>query len=200
MQKECKAVILSGGKSRRIGKNKSFLSIGNTILLDLVINKLNRVFDDIYIITDKPSKYQALGPECLVDIFPEKGPLGGIYSALELIDTSYVFVFACDMPFLNTSLIKSMIGRIDKRYDAIVPLNRGYAEPLHAIYSQSSKETILNYVVQNQLSVHSLFNKISTLFIREEETEAFGNNMFFNINVMEDYKKALDIVGYGAKN
>lgn len=200
LKSEIAAVVLSGGKSTRIGKNKSFLNIGSSFFLDVIIKKLKRVFDEIYVVTDKPSTYQKIGINCLLDIFPERGPLGGIYTALELIDVNYIFVFACDMPFLSTQLINSMIEKIDKRYDAIVPLYKRHAEPLHSIYAQSSKDTIRGYVIQNRLSVHSLFSKFSTLYVKEKDIKPFGSNMFFNVNTMDDYKKALQIVGYGVKN
>ncbi len=166
-----------------------------------VAKKLKRIFNDIYVVTDKPFLYQKTGINCLSDIFTERGPLGGIYTALELIDLNYIFVFACDMPFLSTQLINYMIEKIDKRYDAIVPLYKRQIEPLHAIYAQSSKDTIRDYIIQNRLSVHSLFSKFSTLYVKEKDIKAFGSNMFFNVNTTDDYKEALAInKGDGAKN
>jgi len=184
-----------------MGKNKSFLNIGSSFLLDVIIKKLKRIFNDIYVVTDKPFLYQKTGINCLSDIFTERGPLGGIYTALELINLNYIFVFACDMPFLSTQLINYMIEKIDKRYDAIVPLYKRQIEPLHAIYAQSSKDTIRDYIIQNRLSVHSLFSKFSTLYVKEKDIKAFGSNMFFNVNTTDDYKEALAInKGDGAKN
>ncbi|TES92661.1 MAG: molybdenum cofactor guanylyltransferase [Candidatus Cloacimonadota bacterium] len=200
MRSTVKAVVLSGGKSKRMGRDKSFLNIGDVFLLDIIVKKLKLVFDDIYVVINSSSKFQNLSANLLTDIFSEKGPLGGIYTALELIDANYIFVFACDMPFLNTGLIEYMVGKIDKQYNAIVPLINRRAEPLHAIYSQGSKDTVKDSVVQNRLSVHSLFNKFSTLYVQEEEIKEFGNNMFFNVNTLEDYKKALEIAGDAAKN
>lgn len=200
MRSDVKAVVLSGGKSERIGDNKSFLSIESSFLLDVVVRRLRLVFSDIYIVTNRPSIYEGLNAICLADIFTEKGPLGGIYTALELIDANYIFVFACDMPFLNTQLITFMMEKIDKRYDVIVPLSDKKAEPLHAIYSRSLKDKIRDSVIKNRLSVNSFLNRCSTLTVNSEEIKTFGSNVFFNINTAEDYKKALDIVEYGAKN
>lgn len=193
MKSDVWAVILTGGKSKRIGQDKSFLSIGSSYLIDSIVEKLKPIFKDIMIVGDKNEKYSRLSIQCIDDIFPGMGPLGGIYTALEVTQAEFVFVFACDMPFINTHLIKYMLGKINKNHDVIVPMLKGRCEPLHAIYSQNAKGKMLESINNKELGVHKLFNCLSVFFVMDEEIHRLGENMFFNINTEEDYNKALEM-------
>ena len=71
------------------------------------------------------------------DVLPDKGSLGGIYTALTHSSQPYTLALACDMPFVNPALLRHMIGlRQGDQFDVIVPRVDGYPEGLHAIYSQ----------------------------------------------------------------
>lgn len=191
MRKKVEAAILVGGKSKRIGTNKSFLHFKNSCMLDAVHSRLRCVFDEIFLVANASFPCNNINIRCISDVFPEKGPLGGIYTALEHANSDYVFVFACDMPFLSTQLITWMIDRVEGSYDVVAPFFRGRAEPLHALYSKSAAEKIRNAINKSELSVHVLLEKLSTQYISEEEIAPFGDNMFFNINTPGDYEKAL---------
>ena len=76
MKKFGTAIILSGGKSSRMGFDKQFLKIENRRLVDSMIQKLEKEFDEIIIVTNKPQEYLGLGHKITMDILKEKGPLG----------------------------------------------------------------------------------------------------------------------------
>ena len=108
-QQSITGVILSGGQSSRMGKNKALMSLGGRRLVDRVVDVLREVFADLLMITNTPDVYADLGLPMVGDVYPDKGSLGGIYSAIYHVSTPYCFVVACDMPFLNGALMRHMM-------------------------------------------------------------------------------------------
>ena len=105
--------ILAGGKGLRLGHNKVFESIGKRSMLQRVVDSLSFLNSDIIIVT---ATKQALSQfidypklRVVTDIYPGKGPLGGIYSGLAASDSFYNLAVACDMPFLNQALLRYMM-------------------------------------------------------------------------------------------
>lgn len=196
MGKEVKAAILVGGKSRRIGTNKSFLPFGEARLLDVVIQKVRSVIDEIYLVTSDRIPYQDFPLPLIIDRYAEKGPLGGIFTALATIDAPFVFVTAGDMPFIDPGLMLHMIDRMNHGRDAVVPAHNGKREPLFAIYGRRAKATIEKAIKEGDLSVHRVLARLSIVGIDEETVAAFSDHAFFNINTRGDYEQALRILKY----
>lgn len=105
MKKFGTAIILAGGKSSRMGFDKQFLKIDKRRLMFSIINKLNKEFDEIIIVTNKPDHYIGLSHKITRDILRDKGPLGGIHAGLMQASSKYSLVIACDMPNINLSYI-----------------------------------------------------------------------------------------------
>lgn len=122
MKDKCKVagIVLAGGRSKRMGRNKVYLSFGGKFLIEIIIDKISPLFKDIMIVVSQPELYKRLGFCVRKDIIPEKGPLGGIYTGLLYSNNRYNFVVACDMPFLNPNLIRYMIKNC-QCYDIVVP-------------------------------------------------------------------------------
>jgi molybdopterin-guanine dinucleotide biosynthesis protein A len=135
------------------------LKIGNKRIIEIVVEKLKEVFSDIIIVTNSPPDYQFLDVKLIKDLIPGKGPLGGIYTGLLLSDSEYNFVCACDMPFLSIDLLKVMISEMDGS-DLIVPVVRGFVEPLHSIYSKRCLAAIKFHLEVNDLKVKSFFPEV----------------------------------------
>ena len=102
-------VILSGGKSARMGMNKAFLEFEGKRLIDRTVTMFRDIFQEVILVTNSPLEY--LDQDCIIvsDIFKNKGALGGIYTGIFYASCDQVFVSACDMPFLNRSFIGHMI-------------------------------------------------------------------------------------------
>ncbi len=128
-------VILAGGKSRRMGSNKSFVTVGEEKLIEIVVDKVSALFaEKPLLVTNTPDEYAFLGLPTIADIISDMGPLGGIQSALRHSAGRKIFVFGCDMPFLNSELIGYM-ATLAPDYDVVMPLcDSARPEPLHAIY------------------------------------------------------------------
>src|SRR3990167_7393360 len=138
--KRITAIILAGGKSSRMGFDKAFLRIRHRPIIADILDKLKNIFDEILIVIS-PSRafgYSANSTDLRVvsDVFPEKGPLGGIYTGLLNSKTKYNFVAACDMPFLNAALIRYLVEHKGD-YDIIIPKMGKEFHPLFGIYSKN---------------------------------------------------------------
>jgi molybdopterin-guanine dinucleotide biosynthesis protein A len=131
----------------------------------------------------------------VVDLYPGKGALGGIYTGLANADNIYSLVVGGDMPFLNRDLLSYIIDNTSN-FDAVVPRVGGMLEPLHAVYSKSCLEPIRNMIEQDRLGISPLFNLVKTKYIGEEEIVKFDPCFlsFFNINTRADLEKAKQLI------
>jgi molybdopterin-guanine dinucleotide biosynthesis protein A len=196
---EASAIVLAGGKSLRFGKNKSQVKIGKRSLLEQVIACVSSVCSDIIIVGGELRIPQITGyPKLRVttDIYPDKGPLGGIYTGLKTSTNRLNLVVAGDMPFLNPDLLRHMLGLADS-FDLVVPRVGDLIEPLHAVYTRSCLSPIENMLSQNELRVRALFPLVKTRYVYAKEIEKFDRHhlSFFNVNTKADLARAEAIAG-----
>jgi molybdenum cofactor guanylyltransferase len=193
-------VILAGGKSTRIGASKPQLKIGKGHLIDRVVDTLSQFTSSILIVTteDQVSLAESAAPGArrVQDIYPGKGPLGGIYTGLMYAETSYSLVVGCDMPFLNGGLIRYLIDGASG-FAAVAPKIGWMIQPLHAIYSKSCMPSIEALLRENQLQIIKLFDLVNTRFVAEKEIDRFDPDYlsFLNINTEDDLLKAEVLIG-----
>ena len=133
-------IVLAGGLSRRLGRDKAVEPFGDEPLIARVIGRLSTLTNETVVVVNNEARGAELPlpdeARVAVDIYPESGSLGGIFSGLTAANNDWGFIVACDMPFLNTDLIAHMLT-LREDYDAVVPLLDGYPEPTHAAYSNS---------------------------------------------------------------
>jgi len=188
-------IILAGGKSTRIGAAKQQLKIGKSHLIDRVLDTLSQFTSSILIVTAEdqagPAKSAAPGARMVKDINPGKGPLGGIYTGLMHAETGYSLVVGCDMPFLNSGLIRYLIDGASG-FDAVAPKIGWMIQPLHTIYSKSCVPSIEALIRENQLQIIKLFDRVNTRYVTEKEIDRFDPDRlsFLNINTENDLLKA----------
>jgi len=189
------SIILAGGKNLRLGRNKALEAIDGKTLIERVVERLKPLSDHLIIVAS-PEQFNlplAFEAEILPDRYPHYGPLGGIYTGLLASRSLHSIVVACDMPFLNTALLRYMV-EISDGYDAVVPrLDDGMVEPLHAIYSRDCLDNMKTQLENNQLKVHSLLKKIRVRYIERAESEKLDPQLlsFFNINRQSDLDLAI---------
>lgn len=192
-------IVLVGGRAIRLGRLKSSEDLCGRTLLQRVLDHLSILGGDILIVTSKEQPEicipEGYGTRLLVDYFGGKGPLGGIYTGLKESNDTYNIVVACDMPFLNISLLKYM-SDICNGYDATTPVIEGYLEPLHSIYSVECLTKLERYFNEKKLSVHGFLPGLQVRQVTSEEIDKFDPEhlSFFNINSPEDLQKAREIV------
>lgn len=187
-------VILAGGKSTRIGKDKAFLIINGQRIIDRIIYIFRDIFDDIIIVTNNPIEYFHLDLKLATDIIPQKGALGGIYTGLFYASSQHIFVTACDMPFINKGFVEYVVSKADN-FDVVVPRSDDGLQPLHAVYSKRCQNHIEAAIQSNRLKIKDIYPKSRVKEISTEEIRYFDpqQSLFFNINYPDDLEKAKDI-------
>jgi molybdopterin-guanine dinucleotide biosynthesis protein A len=192
---EVTAIILAGGKNLRLGRDKTLEIIGGKSLIERVLERLKPLTNQIIIVTStKPFNLPfAFKIKTTMDAYPGKGPLGGIYSGLLASQSTYNIIVACDMPFLNTRLLRYML-ELSSNFDAVIPrLEESMIEPLHAVYSRSCLEKMGKKLEHNQLSVHSFLENMHVRYIERKEIRKYDPDLlsFFNINDQTDLEQAI---------
>ncbi|WP_034328563.1 molybdenum cofactor guanylyltransferase [Alkaliphilus transvaalensis] len=191
MKKQMTAVILAGGASSRMGENKALIKLGNKTMIERVVEPLRPLFEEILIVTDTPEVYSFLGKVSFTDDLFEtnyKSSLLGIYSGLKVAKYSSIFVFGCDMPFLNQALITYMQNQYQGE-DLVIPYLKPYYEPLHAIFSKSCLPLIEKALVNKTYKIVSLISQLKVRKILKGEVLKFDPLMkcFYNVNTNEEY-------------
>ena len=199
---ETSGIVLAGGKSLRLGFDKVLETVGNRSLLQLVISGVAAFSREVIIVTTSeqtiPRSIDYSRLKVVNDIYPGKGPLGGIYTGLATSTSFYNLVVASDMPFLNQALLRYMI-QLSANFDLVVPRVGKLVEPLQAVYTKSCLAPIERMIKQDKLSVSQLFPLVKTRYVEAEEIERFDPKhlSFFNVNTKADLKRARELArGY----
>ena len=183
-------IILSGGRSTRMGKNKAFLRVGGERLIDRTVRLFRAVFREVIIVTANPLDYLDQETVIVTDILPERGALGGIYTGLFYAGEEHAFVAACDMPFLNRSFLEYMASQATG-YDIVVPAPPDGLQPLHAVYSRRCLPAIRDLLDRDRLQITEFYPGHRLLKISPEILRSFDpeGRMFMNVNTPEDLLK-----------
>jgi len=191
------SIVLAGGQSLRLGRIKALEVISGKSLIERVVERVQLVSDQTLIVTSQGQVALLAGcsAEVLVDLYPDKGPLGGIYTGLLAAASLYSLVVACDMPFLNTELLRYMI-ELSQDFDVVAPrLGEGKLEPLHAIYSKACLPSMKTLLECNQLEVYRFLNSVNVRYVEQMECQRFAPQLlsFFNINSQADLEQAITL-------
>jgi molybdopterin-guanine dinucleotide biosynthesis protein A len=184
-------VVLAGGKSRRMGRDKAFLPFGQGVLIERVIAVLRRVTDEVLLITNTPEQYRRFGLPMFADVIPEAGSLGGIYTGLVYANTPYSLCLACDMPFVKPEFLRVLCDMAPEA-DVVIPRNADDFQPLCAVYSQRCRGPIKHCLDEGRLKITGFFGQVRVRVIEGEELTRHDPQdvMFFNANTPEEYEQA----------
>ena len=179
--------IQSGGKSSRMGTDKAFVLIDGRPMIEVVRAAVEGLGDETILITNKPEQYAHLGLPMFGDLYPETGPLGGIYTALHHATHPHVLTVACDMPWLNRPLLEYMIA-LRETADVVVPRWDKFPEPLHAVYSKACLEPIREKLEANMLKITAFYGRVKVRFVDRAEIEQFDpdGRSFVNVNTLDE--------------
>ena len=179
--------IQAGGKSSRMGTDKSFVPFLGRPMIEVVRERVEGLGDELIIVTNKPDAYAYLGLPMFGDDYPDTGPLGGIYTAVRHGRHEHTLVVACDMPWLNRPLLEYMIG-LRETADVVVPRWEKFPEPLHAIYRKACLEPMREKLEAGMLKITAFYGRVSLRFVEREEIARFDpeGRSFVNVNTPDD--------------
>jgi len=184
------AFVLAGGKSTRMGSEKAFVVLDGKTLLERAMHTLRTLTQDVIIIGAR-SKFSMYAP-VVEDIFPHRGPLGGIHAALTATHTHLNLVLAVDLPFVQESFLRFLL-KAAQETDAmvVVPSAAGGWQPLCAVYRKVFGKAAEEALKVGRNKIDLLFGPVPVLTIPEQEIirAGFSLDMFRNINTREDLKE-----------
>ena len=194
MRNDVTGIILAGGKSARMGKNKALLEIKGEKLVERTHNLLRTIFPRVIIITNTPEEYTFLKIPVFRDFFEYRGPLAGIHSGLIHSETELNFVISVDMPLITESII-NYIADFPTEKPITVCKADGYFQQLAGKYSKSliplAEKLLTSSNEENssqKYNVSSLLEISGAEIIEAESLDFYRKGMFYNMNRPEDYK------------
>lgn len=184
-------VILVGGKSSRMGRDKAMLPLYGTILFDKVLDTLRVGLERVILVGDHPERFEGYGLKIYPDIFPGSS-LGGLYTGLSRADTPYIFASACDLPFTDPSILRLILA-LREGFDAVVPLNGVYQEPLFALYHKNCLEPMRKLLDARNYRIYDFYPQVRTRNVTPEEIASVGGSVqaFHNVNTIKEYEEIL---------
>jgi molybdopterin-guanine dinucleotide biosynthesis protein A len=194
------AIILAGGKSKRMGFDKSQMEICGQPIVALIIKQLRKVFDDIIVVTNKPAAFSGLDARITKDLLKGSGPLGGIHAGLRLSKSRYAFLTACDMPIISPEYAKFMTEVAEKELPhAVISEKVDWIEPFHALYSKDLADDIKENVEKGVFRIFDVLENKNVIKISEDKVREYSPDLsiFTNLNHVKDLEEFLSRVKAG---
>lgn len=186
------AAVMAGGKSRRMGRDKAWLDLGDgRPIVRRVIDLLAEVADEVIVVAND-ERYAALGSRVVPDRFPEGGALGGIATGVGAAAHELVLIAACDMPFLRAGVFRLLVDRAAGA-DAVVPRVAGEYETLHALYTKACLAPMERALAAGKMRVISFLGEVRLRVLEEDELRTVDPDLvsFTNVNTPEELETAL---------
>ena len=189
---DCTAIILAGGESQRMGRDKATLALGEHSLLHRVVAVVQPLFPQLLVSVRQHRLDIELPQVC--DTQANAGPLAGLCAALEKSTTPWIFAVATDMPFVQAALIEYLARqRSVQDYQAVVPVVAGHPQPLAAFYAVSALTVIQDLLAGNgKRSLRSALERLNVCYVDESELRAAdpGLRSFFDLDTPDDVAAA----------
>lgn len=186
------AVILAGGESRRMKRDKMALPFGDTSLLASAVIRFSAFFDTVYLSVADGTKYPEINARRLVDIYKGCGPMGGLHAALRSAEGDGVFLVAADLPFADPRAAKRIIELSGATDVTVTADSASRFEPLFGYYKKSILQHVEEALQNGNYKLASLFDKVTLRLVTEEELGGFWHEkLLLNINYPEDYEKLI---------
>jgi molybdopterin-guanine dinucleotide biosynthesis protein A len=176
-------VLLAGGRSRRMGRDKALLALQGQPLAARVEAVLRTVCAQVVIAGDRPDLVRPDLP-CYSDLFPGS-PLGGLYTALQQAETPYIFAAACDLAWPDATLARDIIT-LGRGHDvAVIRTDKGW-EPLFALYGKGCLEPMHRQLVAGNYRIYDFFASVRLVTIRAQDLPPGWERSLANLNTPDD--------------
>lgn len=189
------AIILCGGKSSRMGFDKSKIKMRDKFLIELMAEKLGNLFDTVIFVAEDKYKFGNIGYPVIEDVNKGKGPAGGILTGLKFSPSKYTFFTACDMPFINLEYINYMFKFTDEdKFQVVMAQHGPDIEPLYSFYSKELIPRFENCLHENILSIRNIIQYSNIKYIPEDIQKKYDKSisMFTNLNYKDDLSVLYD--------
>ncbi len=183
------ALILCGGRSKRMGRPKAFLPFGGTTMINHILTNVKDMFAETFLVSNEPESFEDFDVDVVKDILPYRGPLGGILSGLLVSQHSHAFVIACDMPLITPKMIRELCQRRFE-HDVVVASHDEGIEPLLGVYSKNCIKSLEETLFNGDLALKDFLSGLNSVtYDLEEETKEGSLPPYFNVNTPQDYSR-----------
>lgn len=187
-------VIQAGGQSSRMGEDKALKLFLGQPLIQRVIERLKPIADELLVTTNRADEYAFLNTRLVADLKPDRGALGGLYTAIASATQPFVAVVACDMPFASTRLIETASSlMVQEEADVVIAKSEEGYEPLHAVYRRETCVPAIEAAIEADLwKVIAWFPQVKVRVLTEAEIKQAdpAGLAFWNVNTPEEFVKA----------
>jgi molybdenum cofactor guanylyltransferase len=197
------AIVLCGGKSSRMGRDKATLPFGPELMLQRVVRILSQIVEagSVVVVAAPNQILPELPPNVMVarDERPDRGPLEGLAVGLRLMQNyvDAIYATSCDVPLIKSEFVAHMFQRLGDN-EIAVPLDGKYHHPLAAVYRPRILGVVESLLASDRLRPRFLFDELQTLEIPVDEMRAVDPDLstLMNLNHWEDYTNALKLAGF----
>jgi len=179
-------VILAGGRSSRMGRDKAALELGGVSFFERILSVFRSLFPHVLIAGDRPD-LAAPDLPCFPDRYPGSA-LGGLYTGLLAAETPYIFVAACDMPCPDPELIRA-IAASRSGYDVVVPKTPAGLEPLFALYGKACLEPMRALLEAKNYRIYDFYPEVQVRYLEPDELPTGWERALVNVNTPEDLQR-----------
>jgi len=174
------AVLLAGGKSSRMGSDKGLVEFRKKPMASHILEVVATLFSDVFLISNNDS-YKDSGYQVFPDSITDKGPAGGIVSAIEHANSEWIFVVACDMPFIT---MEAILKLYDAKNDSEIclPLTKDGIEPLCGFYHSSIHKKLVELIHSDTLKMQLIVKKFNLKLVEFD----YAEKLFLNFNTRAD--------------
>jgi molybdopterin-guanine dinucleotide biosynthesis protein A len=197
MEIDVTGVLLAGGKSRRMGEDKRYLVVGEQTLLERGLAVLRSIFQEVLVVIAQDSPPLDIEARVVRDLVPDCGSLGGLYTGLTQATAPYIFVAACDMPFLDPAVIAQFTNRRTST-DIVMAKFAARLHPMHALYSKRCLPVVEQMIQARQLKIQEMVSgpSLRTRYVTEADLLTLDPSWrsFQNVNTPEDLAMARSLL------
>jgi molybdopterin-guanine dinucleotide biosynthesis protein A len=180
-------IVLAGGRSSRMGSDKSLIKLKDKALIEYAIDALKPLCSKV-VISSNNFIYDFTGCEVWPDELPDRAPMIGIYSCLKRSETDVNIVLSCDMPLMSTAMLEYLLEN-SVNHDITVPMHEdNFIEPLCGIYKRSSIGILEKYINRRNFRLNECIQAGSHQLVLTNSILSFYTpELFSNVNSPEDF-------------
>jgi len=185
-------LILAGGASRRMGRDKALLKLGSRSLIEVVVEQVSLVCDEVLIVSCDLEPYSHFEVGVVRDVFPGVGVLGGLHAGLKAASNELALAVGCDMPFLKPRLLRAFATWAEGFDVALLRCGEEEIEPLHGAYRRTCIPAMEDAIRAGQRRILSFFPHVRVRYVTPDEVTSVDPDLdsFRNVNTPEDWAAA----------
>lgn len=183
MNKEYTGLVLSGGKSSRMGSEKGLVNYKGRPLIEYPLAALKSYCSEL-LISANSDAYVTYGVPLIKDRYQGLGPMAGLYEGILHSKNHWLIVLSCDLPNVNGAAIECLLSNVSEAYDAVVAQQNGRKQPLFACYNTRISEQLKQHLEDQKLRMMNFLDQLRVSYVSFDT--AFRTDLLVNINAPED--------------